>query len=63
MFYNIDSTSIKKLLEIESALNKVEVRGLENLSLLYSSLLLIQQIKQDIEKINNFSNVPNNNQQ
>lgn len=52
MIYKIDSNTIAKLVSIESALNNIEVKGFNNLSLLYSTLVLFNEIKQEIEKEN-----------
>lgn len=60
MLYKITPRAIKLLLQIESALNKVEVKGFYNLSLLYSVFLLLSEIKEDIEKSNSTSSAEEN---
>jgi len=55
MLYQIDLESVKKLVETNSLLNQLEIRGISNISILYKSLLLLQEVMTDIEK-NNVNN-------
>jgi hypothetical protein len=50
--YNIDLDSLKKLEDINNALNKIEVKGFENLGLLYSSMITLQSVIQKITDTN-----------
>jgi hypothetical protein len=50
--YNIDLDSLKKLADINNALNKIEVKGFENLGLLYSSMITLQSVIQKITDTN-----------
>jgi hypothetical protein len=50
--YNIDLDSLKKLADINNALNKIEVKGFENLGLLYTSMITLQSVVQKITDSN-----------
>jgi hypothetical protein len=50
--YNIDLDLLKKLADINNALNKIEVKGFENLGLLYSSMITLQSVIQKITDTN-----------
>lgn len=49
---NIEYDSIKKLQEVNNLLNMISVNGLANLHYLYTSILNVQKILQEIERDN-----------
>lgn len=49
---NIEIETVKKLQNINNVLNLIEVHGLTNVYYLYTSLVEIQKVLQDIEKDN-----------
>jgi hypothetical protein len=48
--YNIDEQSVKKLVEINNRLNLLEVKGASNISIVYTSMVLMQEVLAEIEK-------------
>ena len=48
--YNIDTQSVQKLIEINKLLNLLEIRGISNVSALYSSMVMLDEILKDIQK-------------
>ncbi len=50
--YKITLDSAKKIADAYNLLNQLEIRGISNVSLLYSSMVSLQQILQELEKQN-----------
>jgi len=50
--YKIDTKSIKKLGDINNLLNQLEIRGISNISILYKSMLLLQEVVTEIDESN-----------
>lgn len=48
--YTLEFETLKKMVEIYNFLNQVEVKGSQNLQLLYSSLFGLQEIINELDK-------------
>jgi len=53
--FNIDQKSVQKLVEINKLLNVLEVRGASNVSALYSSMVMLNDVLKEID--NSTSNI------
>jgi hypothetical protein len=51
--FNIDQKSVQKLIEINKLLNVLEVRGASNVSALYSSMVMLNEVLNEIDKATN----------
>jgi len=60
--YKIELETLRKLVDINNWLNQIEVKGMQNLQLLSTSIVSIQQILQKIDDENK-DNQQNQNQQ
>ena len=47
--YNIEAQSIQKLVEINKLLNILEVKGATNVSALYTSMVMMQEVLNQVE--------------
>jgi hypothetical protein len=50
--YKIDVESVKKLVEINNLLNRLEIRGISNIEITYNCIIKIQEV---IKQIDDFS--------
>jgi len=50
--YKIDTESLKKLVEINNLLNKLEIRGISNIEITYNCMIKIQEIIKQIDDAN-----------
>jgi hypothetical protein len=48
--YTLTVEQIQKLLDIQKNIENVEIHGSKNVALMYSSMILIQQIMDDLQK-------------
>ena len=48
--YNLDLENVKKLIEINNWLNQIEVKGIQNLNFLTSSIITLQQVLKKLEE-------------
>jgi hypothetical protein len=49
---NISQESIKKLIDINTLLNQVEIKGVTNINIMYNSLIMLNQVLQQIQDDN-----------
>jgi hypothetical protein len=47
--FKIDTESLKKLVEINNLLNKLEIRGISNIEITYNCMIKIQEIIKQID--------------
>jgi hypothetical protein len=52
----IDEESIKKLLDVNTSLNQLEVKGASNVQHMYNSMILLGQVIQKIQELNKVDN-------
>lgn len=48
--YKIDEKSIKNLVEVNNLLNKLEIRGISNIEILYNCIYKIQETLKQIDE-------------
>lgn len=55
--YNLNLESAQRIVSIYNALNQLDVRGMSNLGIVYTSLLELQKIIQELEKQNSMQEI------
>ena len=55
--YNLNLEFAQKIVGIYNALNQLDVRGMSNLGIVYTSLLELQKIIQELEKQNSMQEI------
>jgi hypothetical protein len=50
--YKIDIESLKKLIEVNNLLNKLEIRGISNIEITYNCMVKIQEVIKQIDDTN-----------
>jgi hypothetical protein len=54
--YKIDSESIDKLLKINALLNQLEIKGNNNINILYTIMISMNQVLQKVQEYNRDTN-------
>jgi hypothetical protein len=54
--YKIDSESIDKLLKINALLNQLEIKGNNNINILYAIMISMNQVLQKVQEYNRDTN-------
>jgi hypothetical protein len=50
MTYQISIEQIQKLVEINKMLNLLEIKGLPNISMTYTSMIMLKEVLDDLQK-------------
>jgi len=48
--YQLSLDQIQKILDLQNNLNKLEIRGIQNITIMYSSMAILQQLLDDLQK-------------
>lgn len=56
--YKISKESVQKLVDINNLLNQIEIRGISNISIMYNSFGLLQQVLKSIDDENKVEEKP-----